>query len=1293
MNLSQVFHNNMQSTSHIGTASTSSTATTRPADSQSTTHYQSLPTRVESALQATALRRLRKGKSPTASGTPTESQNAFLEELRTVLVDGACVRNWRGVREYVEAAGEVLAEAGSGVASVLVEGLCRAVRREEGVSERDGGETERVETVGVVLGLLVDVMGRCVRDGAMGEIDVCCQALVGILFELCEDVGDGAGMVLGSVVDALDRIVVGGGIAVQGRYGLRVSQVMELMLVGWNSRERSAKRARIEAEEEYVERTGAPVGVLQNRPKVRSQCLSILANLTPVQTEVEGDHAGWSWCIRVQECCSLFLKDNDPRVRAAALRAMIVLHRRGAVLDLDACCFDTAYRLSRDGCESVRIEMARLLWIFSNLYPEREYCCNISDSFVDEEEEAQAATMEGEQLSGSVAAFGKATENAGKFTGNRSLFGPDSSNNAASDKFNGRETRMMRLVDCGFSTLCDFLNDSSVRVRVIACSFLGQLKDVDKRFLMQTLDKKLMSHMKKASGYGKFAKRKESRIADQSNHIASMLRLPKGSVGSSGASSVVNSPSNSETSGGGGRKAKRGVRKRRPSINPEGDSEMFMNGDGGSGGESGNDVKLVNSGSCGAFVLGLEDEFYEVRNNSIDAMCELSLSCEVFAKESLDFLTDMLNDEIDSVRLNAIYSLTKLSDIVEVDEEQLDIILAVLEDGNAEIRRGIHQLLSSVKLDNIVCLHACAQGLISNLEKHPDDCSSIWKNLQRLGLKYPVFCEFLLDNLLGIDPNFAQTEPNVESRWYVSALILIFNAASKNERMLSLFPSFLKRHYEYLSEKYPRFIPPLLRIEPIGMSMVEKLGEKPASPSAERAIGELKVISGQDKEICGHRASGIDEAVPYMSESLGAMCVDFSGKQKSDSERSASSSSQEHRSSSAIGLECAVSLIEQSLQTLTEYHQRMYQASLEPGSDVQENLTLSYFRVVEKVKSSLKICTRDLKRAKQLSGTASRGAAMAECHLLFLDFISLYLELRTTIARPGKISQQRSLDIITQLKQIVGQMKSCFVGLDARSLLIVRQWELLIMAFELVGKFKLTRSWGYEETSAMEVDGATKCLSGEGGDSRELWDRFVDKLRQFECLWSQSAGGAPHDGIVSEITGKNVRLSPSDSINMLCHYWTPIYASSSHPKVRQLHGRLLNPVNSQDHPHTFVSGMPLCLFVDIHLENASEQCRSSLVVILRFPDGSTSEYRPYPRCFELTSSLTCYLRMPITVKNLNLTSSSFIEVSLRCVVQIDEAFQSSKGGREINGYAEDAGVVVVTVIPPRKFYIKPKDSQ
>ena len=59
----------------------------------------------------------------------------------------------------------------------------------------------------------------------------------------------------------------------------------------------------------------------------------------------------------------------------------------------------------------------------------------------------------------------------------------------------------------------------------------------------------------------------------------------------------------------------------------------------------------MSAGACGAFIHGLEDEYLEVRAAAVGSMCQLGMRCSSFGEQCIDFLVDMFNDEIQSVRL------------------------------------------------------------------------------------------------------------------------------------------------------------------------------------------------------------------------------------------------------------------------------------------------------------------------------------------------------------------------------------------------------------------------------------------------------------------------------------------------------------------------------------------------------------------------------------------------------------------------------------------------------------------
>ena len=135
----------------------------------------------------------------------------------------------------------------------------------------------------------------------------------------------------------------------------------------------------------------------------------------------------------------------------------------------------------------------------------------------------------------------------------------------------------------------------------------------------------------------------------------------------------------------------------------------------------------MNTGSCGVFVKSLEDEFMEVRTAGVDSLCELANQNPSFARLSTDFLVDMFNDEIESVRLNSIHSLMKLHRFVDLREDQLDTILECLNDFNQVVRNSVRDLISQCQMATQSCLYATVLALLANLKKYPNDRESIWR--------------------------------------------------------------------------------------------------------------------------------------------------------------------------------------------------------------------------------------------------------------------------------------------------------------------------------------------------------------------------------------------------------------------------------------------------------------------------------------------------------------------------------------------------------------------------------------
>ncbi|KAI7891727.1 armadillo-type protein [Mucor mucedo] len=309
-----------------------------------------------------------------------------------------------------------------------------------------------------------------------------------------------------------------------------------------------------------------------------------------------------------------------------------------------------------------------------------------------------------------------------------------------------------RLIDDAFNKVCDLVNDSAITVRTKACVMMASYQNVGSDTLNQTFSKQIMSHLKRKIPKYKMQQKKYAKSA-----------LPIA----------------------------------------EGDIDVQSN-----------EFHLLDSGACGSFIHGLEDEFQEVRNASIDSICELSMYNEELTKKAVEFLVDMFNDDIDKIRLNAIQSLRKIGTrcTLEFDEEQLEIAVGALEDSDPLARQATHDLFTVVRLTNPVSLNTLLNALDANMKRYPMDILSIYSCIRHIGKRHEDYIEDLVPTLLKLDKRYLPKEANVEDQLYTAYVILIVNACVTNPKMLNSLPKYIFRHFAYFKSKYPDCIPDLRKL-------------------------------------------------------------------------------------------------------------------------------------------------------------------------------------------------------------------------------------------------------------------------------------------------------------------------------------------------------------------------------------------------------------------------------------------------------------------------------------------------
>ncbi|CAJ0596200.1 unnamed protein product [Cylicocyclus nassatus] len=380
--------------------------------------------------------------------------------------------------------------------------------------------------------------------------------------------------------------------------------------------------------------------------------------------------------------------------------------------------------------------------------------------------------------------------------------------------FSNTTDTKLQLCDDAFSVVCDAVNDQEVMVRTEAATILGQFSIVSDAFLDQTLDKKMMKTVQDASGREQVKKVHQSRFAitqtpqqresrwkshyhDQSRH------KQYASDWSSGKELNARCPPSGATTS--------------------------------SSDESGS---IVPRGACGAFVTALEDEFMSVRRAAVHSLGQLAANRPAFATTALDHLSDMFNDEIVEVRLDAIAALTPLIVHGELQKEQLETVLKCLDDAIIDSRQALRELLTKAEFADAECMRICARALLNCLHRFPADKNSIYRCLSKVGMRHAVFVHGMVRELLGLHLVYDTREQQIDDVYYIAKLVLILNAAANYEPIVSLLPECVLKHYRFLRAAVPDLVPPIKVLEKADSNS----NTAASSPSREQAATSADIL-------------------------------------------------------------------------------------------------------------------------------------------------------------------------------------------------------------------------------------------------------------------------------------------------------------------------------------------------------------------------------------------------------------------------------------------------------------------
>jgi integrator complex subunit 4 len=108
-----------------------------------------------------------------------------------------------------------------------------------------------------------------------------------------------------------------------------------------------------------------------------------------------------------------------------------------------------------------------------------------------------------------------------------------------------------------------------------------------------------------------------------------------------------------------------------------------------------------------------------------------------------------MNDELESVRLNAVQSLTKLATLTTLTQDMFIVLLQALDDPRGPLRRAVYALLAHARATDATCILLAVRRLTTALMVYPEDDAAVAAALTALGAHHSALTECLVNDLLG----------------------------------------------------------------------------------------------------------------------------------------------------------------------------------------------------------------------------------------------------------------------------------------------------------------------------------------------------------------------------------------------------------------------------------------------------------------------------------------------------------------------------------------------------------------
>ncbi|OAE21426.1 hypothetical protein AXG93_3506s1000 [Marchantia polymorpha subsp. ruderalis] len=599
------------------------------------------------------------------------------------------------------------------------------------------------------------------------------------------------------------------------------------------------------------------------------------------------------------------------------------------------------------------------------------------------------------------------------------------------------------------------------------------------------------------------------------------------------------------------------------------------------------------SWSAGAFVVALEDEFWEVRSAAVKSLATLANGSAKMAIGALELVADMIND--DSY-----------------------FFLGVLEDSRSEIRKAGHDLLSTITLPSISTFQVTIRAILTSFEKHPEDEESLFTTLEKLGLSHAGYTECIISELLQELRGLLNKEPGLDDPQCMGILVLLLAAASSNVKIISTIPTHILALPRLVSHRLRTSLPSLVG-QSIGFKSLRYTWfSKKSSLLTASDSSELRIMD-------------------FGKQQFGTSSYhDVSNKERSNAAGPYSGGHADYESSTLIK-----PILEHKTLFSTDLHRRTCLSQAEVDEIlicIRNTLSIALnsrhlleIRAFEDVLQRLSGCRKELNLIKGRCSSLNGAVTFSS---LYLNCLEVVVQLQSSISTQGAsvvVARKSGLphDLLLKLDSGVKYLLYRFRGLSYDQLSQVYELYALVFLWKLV----------LHPSEALVNDGATSMplqelasivrVSKKTSEDETTPPSFFLSVIEEQLLGEEGSA----KGTSKWKCAREVALS----------FWPreiSVVASSevwAHMKV---------PGPDFDHQIEFVPGLPLGISVDITLHNVSE---SSALWIQFAVDSSAVQYR-YLDMGDSQVSSACNVRQLTIVLQLENMQAGASCVSRICIV-------------------------------------------